>query len=203
MVAFPNQSLRQSILTDRSFRSVRHDALQEALDIMALGSVLQANRTISLPYHYNVLNFEYDDAQTAGFHFGWAHSKQWPQCLLNPDPIKPHVGRRDTEYGNKPEALRWMEEKYRGEWDEQLRNKYPAFDIEDLSRAITMLHLQDRGGNSMSGRLWQLSQAVEIALILEERWTAEDSSRKYIADFMTVRKYSDERGHEIAAGWQV
>ncbi len=56
---------------------------------------------------------------------------------------------------------------------------------------------------SMLGRLWWLSQAVEIALILEERWTAKDLLRKYIPDFMVVRENYDERGHEIAAGRQV
>jgi len=193
----------RAILTERSFRSVSHDALRKALDIMTLGSVLQANRIIELLYQYNVPNFEDDDIQTAGFHFGWAHSQQWPQCLLDPDPNKPLVGRQDTEYGNQPEALRWMEERCRSHWDEQLRSKYPAFDTEDLNQAITMLNHQDRVSMSMSGRLWRLSQAMEIALMLEERWTAEDLLRKYIPDFMAVREHYDERGHEIAAGRQV
>lgn len=36
---------------------------------------------------------------------------------------------------------------------------------------------------------------MEIALILEERWAAEDLLQKYITDFMAVREHYDERGH--------
>lgn len=48
---------------------------------------------------------------------------------------------------------------------------------------------------SISGRLWRLSQAVKIALILEERWAAEDLLQKYITDFMVVKEHYDKRGH--------
>ncbi len=36
---------------------------------------------------------------------------------------------------------------------------------------------------------------MEIALILEERWAAEDLLQKYITDSMVVKEHYDERGH--------
>lgn len=88
-----------------------------------------------------------------------------------------------------------LERECRSNWDKQPRSKYPGFDREDLDQAITMLNHQDHVSMSMSGRLWRLSQAVEIALILEERWAAEDLLQKYITDSMVVKEHYDERGH--------
>jgi len=96
-----------------------------------------------------------------------------------------------------------LERECRSNWDEQPRSKYPGFDREDLDQAITMLNHQDHVSMSISGRLWRLSQAVKIALILEERWAAEDLLQKYITDFMVVKEHYDKRGHWITAGREV
>lgn len=160
------------------------------------------------PYHraslpLELLKFEDDRIRTPGLHSGWAESKQWPQRLLDPDLSKSLMGSQHKEYGNNPEGLRCMEEECRSDWDEPLRNEYPGFDTEDLNKGITTVNYQDNKDESRSGRLWRLFQAVEIALILEERSTEEDLLRRYIPDFAAVRQSFYERGHEIAAGRQV
>ena len=203
MTDFPIQPLEASVLTERSFKSVNGDALCKALDVMLLGSTSQANRIIAHLYHYNVLNLKDYEVQTAGLHFGWAQSKQWPRCLSDPDPAKPLIGRPDTDYGDSAEVLRALEEKCRSNWDEGLRNKYPRFGMEDLNNAIATMNEQLIQDKPMSTRFWRLGQAIEIALILKEQSTAEDLLRKYIPDFTGVRDLSYEHGQLIFGGRHV
>lgn len=160
------------------------------------------------PYHraslpLELLKFEGDRIRTPGLHSGWAESKQWPQRLLDPDPNKPLMGSEHKEYGNNPEGLRWMEEECRSGWDEPLRNKYPDFNMEDLNRTVTMVKYQENDDELIPRWFKRLSQAVEIALMLEERSTAEDLSRRYISDSIAVRQSYYEQGHAIPTSWQV
>lgn len=90
MAEFPLRPLDPSVLTECS---IAFDSMSRALDVMMLGSVLQANRIVSPLYQYNVFDFDVDGSGVfrVGMHFGWAQSNVWPPFILRPDPINPRL----------------------------------------------------------------------------------------------------------------
>lgn len=174
------QPISPSFFTQRSLLDVVGDSLGQALQLMMLGSVSQANRIIEHLYHHDALDLGFWWFHAASLHFGWAQSKQWPKCLSGPDSHKPPFIPRQ---GDLVETLQRFEELCQQLWDEDFRNKYPMYEMEDLNSAISMVNGQPDRGKGKLTKILRINQAVEIALILGEQPTAEDMLRRCIPYF--------------------
>ena len=134
-------------------------------------------------YEQNLLIFHNYNITIGGLHFAWSHSNQWPSCLQDPDPNKFPIRRHVFKFGNDSEALAEVQEQGRRDWDEDLRDTHPRFDLQDLNQAVGMLNAVEDEDSVSSSRQWHISAAIEIALVLQQRSTAEDLWRQRVSDF--------------------
>ena len=205
MADFPIEGLPPSTLTNRSSKSVNIFAVHRALGGMMLGFMTQANRMLECLYQYNVLDLHGPPHANSKdcFHFAWAQTKNWPSFILKSDPNKPSLDyRTDGLWGDSEEVVQKMEDACRRSMDTDLNDKYPHFYDEDLNRAITKTNTAKAPNTE-----W-LSHAVEIALLLNYRATAECLLRKYLSVFADrARKpnpwHARGNRYKVARVWSV
>ena len=178
---------RAELLKERSSHVIIGRALKNALDLMTLGYVEEANCIISTLYTHNALQFENQKKQAMGMYSAWSQSNLWPSFILHPDPDKPEVICRLLHGGQKPEAgdLAWLEaleSEFREQgWPKRLKEAWPKPDKADLEMALSALDNFDLKAYDDNRPVKAVLAAVETAFALGEHGQAEQLIRKYVA----------------------